>query len=137
MTTLHLERRFDAPSGQVFDAWIKPEIAGRWLFTAPGSESHSTDLDARAGGRWTVVDRREGVDYTALGEYLEIDRPRRLAFTFGMPQFSPEFCQVTIEIVPSGEGARLTLTQNPLPEDAVEPLRKGWNDMFGQLSALL
>ena len=45
-----------------------------------------------------IVDRRDGIDYRALGEYLEIDRPRRLVFTFAMPQFSPDFNKVTVEI---------------------------------------
>jgi uncharacterized protein YndB with AHSA1/START domain len=135
--TLRMTRRLDASPERVFDAWLDPAVAGRWLFTTPGSESHSTDLDARVGGAWTIVDRRDGVDYRALGEYLEIDRPRRLIFTFGMPQFSDGFNRVTVEIAPDGEGALLTLTQEALPPEAISALEEGWGAMFDQLAAAL
>ncbi|WP_203246590.1 SRPBCC family protein [Sporosarcina beigongshangi] len=35
-----------------------------------------------------MVDRRDGKDYRAIWEYLEIDLPKKLVFTFKMPQFS-------------------------------------------------
>jgi uncharacterized protein YndB with AHSA1/START domain len=137
LETLRITRRFDAAPERVFDAWIDPARAGRWLFTTPTSERHSTDLDVRVGGTWSITDRRDGVDYTALGEYVEIDRPRRLVFTFGMPQFSPLSCTVSVEIVADGDGCRLTLSQDSLTEEALEPTRAGWSGMFDALAATL
>ena len=137
LETLRITRRFDAAPERVFDAWIDPGRAGRWLFTSPTSERHSTDLDVRVGGKWTIVDRRDGIDYTALGEYVEIDRPRRLVFTFGMPRFSPLSCTVTVEIVADGDGCILTLSQDQMARDAVEPTREGWSHMFDALVAAL
>jgi uncharacterized protein YndB with AHSA1/START domain len=137
LVSLSISRRFEASAERVFDAWLKPETAAKWLFTTPGSESHSTELDARVGGKWTIIDTREGVAYTALGEYLEIDRPRRLVFSFGMPQFSPGFNRVIVEIAPEGEGCILTLTQENLPQMAVEGLTHGWNAMFDGLAGVL
>ena len=84
-----MTRRFEASPERLFDAWIDPETARKWLFTSPTSESNRTDLDPGVGGTWTITDRRDGVHYTGLGEYLEIDRLRRLVFTFAMPQFDP------------------------------------------------
>jgi len=137
LTTLRVTRRFEASPEALFDAWINPEVAGRWLFTGPTSESHETQLDARVGGKWSIVDRRDGVDYAAVGEYVEIDRPRRLVFTFGMPQFSPEFCNVTVEIEPDGTGAIMRLAQDRTQPEAVKPTEEGWRGMFRGLEALL
>ena len=75
---LRLTRRFDASPERLFEAWTEPNRASRWLFTTPTSEAHSAELDVRVGGRWTITDSRDGVDYRALGEYLEVERPRRL-----------------------------------------------------------
>jgi uncharacterized protein YndB with AHSA1/START domain len=137
LETLRITRRFDAAPERVFDAWIDPGRAGRWLFTTPASERHSTALDVRVGGKWSITDRRDGVDYTALGEYVEIDRPRHLVFTFGMPQFSPLFCTVTVEIVADGDGCVLTLSQDSVAPAALKPTEQGWADMFDALAATL
>ena len=134
---LTIVRRFAATAERVFDAWLDPARASRWLFTAPGREAHSMENDPRVGGRWVITDRRDGVDYKALGEYLEIDRPRRLVFTFGMPQFSPEFNRVTVEIVPDGEGCLMTVTQEGVPLDHHPETREGWEEMFVMLDAVV
>src|SRR5690349_17749924 len=107
---LRMQRRFAASPERLFDAWVNPETARKWLFTTPTDEAYSAALDVRVGGKWTIMARRAGTDYTAIGEYLEIERPRRLVFTFAMPQFSPEYNRLTIEIVADGSGSLLTLT---------------------------
>ena len=112
---LAIRRRFEASPERLFDAWTDPRLAARWLFTGPASERHEAALDVRVGGKWEIVDRRGGVEYRAIGEYLEVERPRRLVFSFGMPQFSPGFDKVTVEIAADGPGAIMTLTQQGLP----------------------
>jgi uncharacterized protein YndB with AHSA1/START domain len=137
LQTLRLTRRFDAPPERVFDAWLDPNVAARWLFTTPTSEGHITELDVRVGGQWSITDRRMGVDYAALGQYRVIDRPRRLVFSFGMPQFSPEFAEVTVQFAPDGDGCVMTLSQDRLPSEHVEPTREGWSAMFDALAPLV
>jgi uncharacterized protein YndB with AHSA1/START domain len=143
---LRMTRRFDASPERVFDAWLNPETARKWLFVTPADESYTAELDARVGGKWTITARRGGMDYTAVGEYLEIDRPRCLVFTFAMPQFSPNSDRITVEIVPDGAGCILTLTQagvdianelRQLPPDVEGGTEKGWSDMFEALAATL
>src|ERR687890_430268 len=75
---IRITRRFEASPERVFDAWIDPQTARKWLFTSPSSETNSTEMDARVGGTWKITDRRGGTDYTGVGEYVEIDRPHRL-----------------------------------------------------------
>jgi uncharacterized protein YndB with AHSA1/START domain len=135
--SLRVTRRFEASPEAVFDAWLNPAVTARWLFTGPTSEAHTTELDVRVGGQWKITDRREGTDYVALGEYLEIDRPRRLVFSFAMPQFSPESCNVTVEVAAAGTGSLMTLTQEPTPAEAVKPTEDGWNGMFLGLDQIL
>jgi uncharacterized protein YndB with AHSA1/START domain len=128
--TLTITRRFATSPERLFDAWIDPKIAAAWLFTGPTSQAHQAELDARVGGRWRITDTRDSVTYEAIGEYLEIDRPRRLVFSFAMPQFDPRAARVTVEIAPDGAGSRLTLTQAPVPAEAQAPLEEGWRQMF-------
>jgi uncharacterized protein YndB with AHSA1/START domain/predicted enzyme related to lactoylglutathione lyase len=134
---IRITQRFEASATRVFDAWTNPGTASKWLFTSPTSESNRTEMDARVGGKWTITDRRGGTDYTGMGEYLEIDRPRRLVFTFGMPQFSPYFNRVIVEIVPEGRGCVLTLTQEGVLAANEKGLEEGWGKMFVNLAATL
>ncbi len=142
---LRMTRRFDAAPERVFDAWLTPDMARQWLFSSPADEGYAAELDARVGGRWTITARRGGMDY-AGGEYLEIDRPRRLVFTFAMLQFSPNSDRITVEITPSGAGCILTLTQQGvdiagelrhLPPGVAGGTEKGWNEMFDALATIL
>ena len=135
---LRVSRSFAAAPARLFEAWTSPALASAWLFTSPTSENNTTEMDVWVGGAWTVTDRRDGVDYTAVGEYLEVERPRRLVFTFGMPQFSPLSTRVVVEIAPEGDGSVLALTQEGLPPDPGhhDAIRQGWSDMFDALDRL-
>jgi uncharacterized protein YndB with AHSA1/START domain/catechol 2,3-dioxygenase-like lactoylglutathione lyase family enzyme len=134
---VRITRRFDASAERVFDAWINPQTASKWLFTSATSESNKTEIDARVGGKWMISDRRDGTAYTGIGEYLEIDRPRRLVFTFGMPQFSAYFSRVVIEVAPDGRGCVLTLTQEGVLVDHEKGTENGWGKMFDSLVTAL
>ena len=90
--TATMTRGFGAPPERVFDAWLDPRVASRWLFTSPEAlimKARRFEIDARVGGTWTIVNRMDGQEFLGTGEYLDIDRPRRLSFTFAIPEMSP------------------------------------------------
>jgi uncharacterized protein YndB with AHSA1/START domain len=132
-------RRFAAPAERVFDAWLDPALARAWLFTTASSAVTRCDIDARVGGSFTIVDKRGDQTITHVGTYLAIDRPRRLVFTFAVPQFSPLFDQVTVEIRALDDGCELTLTNEMAAEQAEweEPAREGWTMMLNTLATKL
>ena len=135
--SISLTRQFNATPGRVFEAWLDPETASQWLFTSASSEENTTEIDAREGGAWVIVDKREGTAYRAVGQYLEIERPRRLVFTFSMPQFSPDIDRVTVEILPTEAGCALTLIQEGLPSGYESETKRGWEEMFDALEMAL
>lgn len=136
-TSLQVKRRFEASPERVFDAWLDPETARRWIFSDANSEIVSAATDIRVGGRFSFVRRGVDGDLEHVGEYLEIDRPRRLVFTFAVPAISPEYDRVTIDIVRLDKGCELTLTSEMTPEiyaEWGEQTRQGWTKMLAALA---
>jgi uncharacterized protein YndB with AHSA1/START domain len=128
---------FEASAERVFDAWLDPKTAGRWLFATPTGQMVRVEIDARVGGRFIFVDRREGEDIEHCGEYLDIDRPRRLVFAFGVPKYSPEMTHVRIEIVPREAGCQLTLTHEGVLPEYTSRTQAGWTEILARLAAVL
>jgi uncharacterized protein YndB with AHSA1/START domain len=123
---------------RVFDAWIDPASIAQWF--GPGlGEMVRIDVDARVGGRFVFTQRRGNEDVEHTGEYLVVDRPRRLSFTWSVPKYSTDHANVGIEIRPSEGGADLRLTHE-LPQkwaDAADRTKAGWSTMIGAIAALV
>jgi uncharacterized protein YndB with AHSA1/START domain len=135
--TVRVSRRFNASPERVFDAWLDPERARRFLFTRPGQTVIRAEIDARVGGSYLFVARRDGVDYDHVGKYLEIDRPRRLVFTLQVPQVWSDFNRVTIEIAPVAGGCELTLVHEAALAEFEDRLRGGWTAFLEGLDPIV
>src|SRR5262249_55861746 len=84
---LVVTHRYNALPEKVFDAFLDPKIACRFLFATANGEMIEASVEARVGGRFAFTDKRPDMgEVRHVGEYLEIDRPKRLKFTFGVPQ---------------------------------------------------
>jgi len=138
-TKVSITHRFSASAERVFDAWLDPEKAGKFLFATATGQMVRVEIDARVGGTFTIVDRRNGEDVTHVGTYLELDRPRRIVFMLSVPKYSQDMEKVTIEIKALGDGCELTLTHEMRPESAELERRAiaGWTGILEVLSELL
>lgn len=81
-TEIVMTRVFDAPRELVFQAHTSCEHMSRW-WGPRAYEVASCDIDFRPGGRWRIVHiDAEGDETTFYGEYLEIEAPERIVWTF-------------------------------------------------------
>jgi uncharacterized protein YndB with AHSA1/START domain len=137
---LTVTHRFKASAERVFDAWLDPEKARHWFFvTKTDVPLVRAEVDARVGGRFCFSDLRDGVAVDHVGEFLELDRPRRLVFTLSLPSFSQDSDLVTVDIVPQGTGCELTLTaeMGEAWAEWKDRTAKGWAKLMEELAALL
>jgi uncharacterized protein YndB with AHSA1/START domain len=138
---VRVTRRFRTSPERVFDAWLDPEMIGKWMFGPSLREEEVVKIsaDARVGGTFSFVVRRQGKEIDHIGEYLEIERPRRLVFTWAVAPDPIDSSRVIVEIVPQGTGCDLTLTHELHPDwaDYASRTEAAWTKMLDVLDATL
>jgi len=138
MGELKVCHRYPFAPETVFDAWLDPRIAGRFLFATPTGEMIRAEIDPRVGGRFVFVDRRPDMgEVEHIGEYLEIHRPRRLVFTFAVPQFDPGLTRVTLDVAAVDGGCEVTLTHEGVLDEWKAQTRQGWGTILAALELAL
>ena len=114
---VRVTRRFNASPERVYDAWLDRRMIGRWMFgPALREEVLAIAVDARVGGSFSFLVRRHGQEINHVGRFLEIDRPRRLVFTWRSAREWDDESRVIIDIVPLKTGSKLTLTHEMPPK---------------------
>jgi uncharacterized protein YndB with AHSA1/START domain len=116
----------------VWELLVDPAKAATWW----GMEAR---FDLRPGGEFRMDVTPGSV---ASGEFVEIDRPRRLVFTWGWAEggggpelVPPGSSTVEIELRPSGSGTTLTLIHSGLPtEESSGNHGQGWEHYLSRLA---
>jgi uncharacterized protein YndB with AHSA1/START domain len=150
---VRVTHRYAVPAERVFDAWITPAQAGRFLFTTRTGNVLHCETDPRVGGSFFVTDRRPNADgdesfFEAQhrGVYVELNRPRRLAFDLALGPLFEDATRVTIDIAPgAGNTCELTLTHDlddsagsgEEAEALIARTRQIWNATLDKLDKVL
>jgi len=135
--TVCVEKRLSATPDRIFAAWLDPKQASRFLFATRTGTMVKAEIDARPGGGFLLVDRRDGQDIEHTGTYLEIDPPRRLVFDFAVPQFSAERTRVAVEIRSEGTDSVIAITHDGVLPEYEERTRHGWSTILDGLAVTL
>jgi uncharacterized protein YndB with AHSA1/START domain len=138
--TLELGRVLAASPSAVFDAFVDPDQLSKWWgpegFTVP-----SLEYDPRVGERYRIeMQPPEGDPFHLSGEFREVDRPARLAYTFRWEPPDPDDVETLVELslVERGDSTEVLLTQGPFKTEARRELhRDGWKDTFDRLERFL
>lgn len=146
---VRLERLIPAPPGQVYRAWLDPELLRRWL--APGSMTMSrAEIEEWPGGSYRIWQEDSGRDAGGFeAELLELVPDERLVFRWGFvgPERTegPVFdSRLAVTFAADGDGGTLlTLVHEQLGDLAAalpgvaEQVGPGWNAALAKLAAAL
>lgn len=122
------EIHIDASPETVFEFFTDPVKAVRWMGIA-------ATLDPRPGGIYRV----EIGPYVALGEFVEIDPPNRISWTWGWENdamsVAPGGSTIEIALEPHDGGTRLRFVHSGLPTpESAEAHGHGWDDYIPRLA---
>jgi uncharacterized protein YndB with AHSA1/START domain len=131
---LRIERTFAAPAEKVFDAWTSEEVLRRWWQPQDGWVTPEAVVDLRVGGVIRVVMRdTDGDSHGGGGTYTEVERPRRLAFTWTWDGSDRETL-VEVDFEPTATGTRVAFTHSGLEdEETVRSHEGGWGHVLDRL----
>jgi uncharacterized protein YndB with AHSA1/START domain len=92
-----LTRWFDAPRHLVFEAHSSCEHMKHWWGPRRFAIA-DCEIDFRTGGKWRIVHRdTDGTEYEFYGEYVEVDPPGRIVWTFSMDEMGTSIETLTLE----------------------------------------
>jgi uncharacterized protein YndB with AHSA1/START domain len=128
-TAVEVETRIAASPETVFEFFTDPDKMVQWM-------GRSADLDPRPrGGFRCDINGRD----VAAGEFVEVDPPRRLVFTWGWdvaePVTPPGSSTVEVLLAPDGGGTHLRLIHRDLPSvESTKKHRHGWEHYTERLA---
>ena len=120
------EVRIEARPEIVFEFLTDPDKMTQW-------KGDSAQLDARPGGVYRVQIGQAVV----VGEFVELDPPRRVVFTWGWEgndAVPPGSTTVEVTLTPDGEATILRLVHRDLPEEQRAEHEGGWKHFLPRLA---
>jgi uncharacterized protein YndB with AHSA1/START domain len=130
-------RVMPAEPAVVYEAWIDPEALAEFLCPAP-TTSAVVECDPRVGGRLRIdMMDPDGVVHI-VGEYVELDPPNRLCFTWNTSFAGGFDSLVTVTLRPHGaHQTMMTIEHTQLPPEWSSDHEQGWTRIAGLLDARL
>ncbi|GAS87375.1 SRPBCC family protein [Mycolicibacterium brisbanense] len=136
---VRVQRVMPATPEEVFDEWLDPEALREWMCPRP-VHCVAVQVEPRVGGlvRFDVDDQGSSVLIT--GQFLTIDRPRLLSFTWSNSDWSDPTASSVVNVTFTAHGDDETLMaieHSLLPSEEFENFHNGWILTVDQLAAVL
>lgn len=137
---LRIEKVINADRARLFRAWLEPKDLARWFISGDSIALGDVSLDPRPGGRFRIDMIVNGVVRPHEGEYLEMDEPSKLVFTWRSHATGGRNTRVTVTFStlspgvdrPDGKPATLVTLVHEFLEGDLElgNHRHGWTSIL-------
>ena len=134
---LTLELFIAAPRERIFQALTDPAQAARWWGRKDHYQFTQFNMDVRPGGKWSTKGTSPKMgDISVHGEFLEVDPPKRLAYTWNS-SWMEVLTKVLWELNPQADGTLVKLTHSGFGGnvDQAQGHSFGWTLVFSWLQA--
>ena len=132
--TLTVSRTVPAPRQRVFKAWTTPSELKKWWSVGQGWKTPSAKIDLRVGGKFEIANEPEGGGAVMItGEYLVVDRPSKLSYTWVFPGEKTEESVVTVEFRDLGKRTEVVVTHSKASKGMLLQAIEGWDNALAGL----
>jgi uncharacterized protein YndB with AHSA1/START domain len=136
LPSARVERILPARPERVYDAWLDEHSLREFLCPAPG-QATEVAVDARLGGSLRAVMTFPDRQSEITGEFVALDRPDRVSFTWRTDKGEPESI-VTVLLAPHAEGqTHMTIIHSRQLAALVEGYCAGWTSIADRLAGYL
>ena len=141
-TQVQVTRVVNAPRKTVFEVYTTPKHLQKWLLGPPGWTMPICEFDARPGGAWRYVYRKDnGEEMTLSGTVREFTPPERVVTTETWGPQWPETLNTVVFTELAGQ-TTITVTVTYPSKEARDAalqtgMKEGMDQGFAKLDALL
>jgi uncharacterized protein YndB with AHSA1/START domain len=136
---VRIERTFAATAEEVFDAWTDPEVMRRWFHCDPDWDTPVAEVGLQVGGKVRIVMRKpDGTEVGAHGEYMVIERPRRLVMTWTFEDEPANQQLIELTFLESAGSTTVLIVNTGISTDERRDAQdEGWHGCLDQLERLV
>jgi uncharacterized protein YndB with AHSA1/START domain len=136
--TLTVSRVVPGVRTRVFRAWTKPSEFKQWWTLGEGWTTSSVEIDLRVGGKFSIGNESEsGSDTTITGEFLVVEPPSKLVYTWRFPGAPPEPGTVTVEFHDLGPQTEVVVAHTKVSKEMLLGAIQGWDAALAGLIMFL
>jgi len=115
--------------------WLNPDSMSRWMHGGNIVAAY-VELNPVVGGTFRIdMQQEDGRIFAHTGQYLAIQRPHKLVFTWNSTVLGDHSSLVTVELHEQAEKCLLVLRHDLPPDDMIfEKHRQGWTSILDLLA---
>ena len=130
-----VRRVLPAPPDIVYDEWLDPVGMIEWMCPRP-ARAVKISLEPSVGGSLRIDIEDGGSSLYVSGHYVELDRPRRLRFTWSCSAWADPTVQSVVTVTLANHGTAetmMTIEHEQLPPEEMNSHQHGWAAIAVQL----
>ena len=134
-----VRRVLSAPPDMVYDEWLDPVGMLEWMCPRP-ARAVKISLEPSVGGPLRIDIEDSGFSLYVSGMFVELDRPRRLRFTWSCSDWADPSVQSLVTVTLAAHGpdeTMMTIEHEQLPPEQVDSHRHGWGTIAVQFGEVI
>jgi uncharacterized protein YndB with AHSA1/START domain len=129
-TEMTIARTIPASAEKIFDLWMNPRSPG-----GPWFGAERVIINPVVDGLFYIAVKHEGRVWPHYGRFIQVDRPRRIEYTWMSEATKGAESVVSLTMEPRGEDTEVTLRHSGVPDDEMGRQHKdGWTWILSTLA---